>query len=158
MWAQVPVRARRQGSYACVVSGMRAGRAARWRAGIPAAGSGGMDLAGGRYVSLVRVDSKTMAELRKMNAGYHELTIKAGTYPKQDKDVRVIGYSTHLIASCDLPEDTVYKMTKAIAGHVEAMSSVVKPITGLTPKEMAVDIGIPMHKGALRVYREVGEI
>ena len=38
-----------------------------------------------------------------MNAGYNKLTIKAGTYPKQDKDVPVIGYSTHVVVACDLP-------------------------------------------------------
>ncbi len=147
-----------QASYTDAVSLMKDGHADVMTLGTTAPASAVMDLASARDVSLVPVDPKTMAELRKMNAGYHELTIKAGTYPKQDKDVHVIGYSTHLIAACDLPEDTVYKMTKAIAGHVDAMSSVVKPITGLTPKDMAVDIGIPMHKGALKFYKEVGAI
>ena len=42
----------------------------------------------------------------------------------------VIGYSTHIVVSCDLPEDTVYKMTKAMAANVTAMAAVVKPIDG----------------------------
>ena len=68
----------------------------------------------------------------------------------------VIGYSTHIVAACDLPEDTVYKMTKAMAENVDAMAAVVKPITGLTPKDMAVDIGVPLHKGAAKFYKEDG--
>jgi len=82
--------------------------------------------------------------------------IKAGTYPKQDKDVPVIGYSTHIVAACDLPEETVYRMTKAMAQNVDTMAAVVKPITGLTPKDMAIDIGVPFHKGAARFYKESG--
>jgi TRAP transporter TAXI family solute receptor len=99
-----------------------------------------------------------MSALKKQNPGYNKLVIKAGTYPKQDKDVPVIGYSTHIVAACDLPEDVVYKMTKAMASNVDTMAAVVKPITGLTPKDMAVDIGVPFHKGALKYYKEVGAL
>ncbi len=82
--------------------------------------------------------------------------IKAGTYPKQDKDVPAIGYMTHIIAACDLPEDVVYRMTKAMATHVSDMAAVVKPIAGMTAKDMAADIGVPLHKGAAKYYKEVG--
>ena len=49
-------------------------------------------------------------------------------------------------------------MTKAMAQNVEAMAAVVKPIGGLTPKTMAADIGVPLHKGAAKFYKEVGAI
>ena len=91
-----------------------------------------------------------------MNPGYNKLIIKAGTYPKQDKDVPVIGYSTHLVVACDLPENTVYQMAKTMAGNVAGMAAVVKSISGITPKDMALDIGVPFHKGAARFYKEVG--
>ena len=97
-----------------------------------------------------------MSELKKMNAGYNKLTIKAGTYPKQDRDVDVIGYSTHIVVACDLPEETVYKMTKAMATNVDTMSAVVKAIAGLTPKMMAVDIGVPFHKASRSSTRKSG--
>jgi TRAP-type uncharacterized transport system substrate-binding protein len=38
------------------------------------------------------------------------------------------------------------------------MAAVVKPISGLTPKMMAADIGVPFHKGALKYYKEVGAL
>src|SRR5688500_926184 len=139
-----------QASYTDAVSMMKDGHAQVMTMGTTAPASAVMDLASAREVKLVPVDDKTMAELKKMNPGYNKLVIKAGTYPKQDKDVPVIGYSTHVVASCDLPEDVVYKMTKAMATNVEAMAAVVKPITGLTAKDMAVDIGVPFHKGAAK--------
>ena len=41
-------------------------------------------------------------------SGLHAHNVPKGTYPKQDQDVKVIGYATHIVASCKLPEDTVY--------------------------------------------------
>src|SRR5687768_17433608 len=137
-----------QASYTDAVSMMKDGHAQVMTMGTTAPASAIMDLASARDVHLVPADDKTLAELNKMNPGfYKKLIIKAGTYPKQDKDVPVIGYSTHIIAACDLPEDVVYKMTKAMAQNVDAMAAVVKPIAGLTPKDMSVDMGIPFHKG-----------
>jgi len=145
-----------QASYTDAVDMMKDGHAQVFTLGTTAPASAIMDLASARDVVMVPVDDKTMASLKKENAGYNKLTIKAGTYPKQDKDVPAIGYTTHIVAACDLPEDVVYKMTKAMATHVDDMAAVVKPIAGLTAKDMAVDIGVPFHKGAAKYYKEVG--
>ena len=147
-----------QASYTDAVAMMKDGHAQVMTLGTTAPASAVMDLASARDMKLVPVDDKTMDALKKENPGYNKLVIKAGTYPKQDKDVPVIGYSTHIVASCDLPEDVVYKMTKAMAANVPTMAAVVKPITGLTPKDMAVDIGVPFHKGAIKYYKEVGAL
>ena len=147
-----------QASYTDAVALMKDGHAQVMTLGTTAPASAVMDLASARDMQLVPVDDKTMAGLQKENPGYQKLIIKAGTYPKQDKDVPVIGYSTHVVASCDLPEDVVYKMTKAMAQNVAAMSAVVKPIAGMTAKTMAADIGVPLHKGAAKFYKEAGAI
>jgi hypothetical protein len=147
-----------QASYNDAVSMMKDGHAQVFTLGTTAPASAVMDLASARDVKLVPVDDRTMAEFKKMNPGYNRLIIKAGTYPKQDKDVPVIGYSTHVIVSCDLPEDAVYRMTKAMAENVDGMAAVVKAISGLTPKDMAIDIGVPLHKGAAKYYKEVGAL
>jgi TRAP transporter TAXI family solute receptor len=145
-----------QASYTDAVDMMKDGHVQVFTLGTTAPASAIMDLASARDIVMVPVDDRTMAALKKENAGYNKLTIKAGTYPKQDKDVAAIGYTTHIVAACDLPEDVVYKMTKAMATNVGDMAAVVKPITGLTAKDMAVDIGVPFHKGAVKYYKEVG--
>ena len=145
-----------QASYTDAVDMMKDGHVQVFTLGTTAPASAVMDLASARDIVIVPVDDKTMGELKKANPGYNKLTIKAATYPKQDKDVPAIGYTTHIVAACDLPEDVVYKMTKAMATNVGDMAAVVKPITGLTAKDMAVDIGVPFHKGAVRYYKEVG--
>ena len=145
-------------SYNESVAMMKDGHAQVFTLGTTAPASAVMDLASARDVRLVPVDDKTMGELKKMNPGYNRLIIKAGTYPKQDKDVPVIGYSTHVVVACDLPEATVYHMTKTMASNVDAMAAVVKAIEGITPKDMALDIGVPFHKGAAKFYKEAGAL
>lgn len=148
-----------QAAYTDAVSLMKDGHAQVFTLGTTAPASAVMDLASARDVHLVPADDKTVAALNKSNPGfYKKLAIKAGTYPKQDKDVQVIGYSTHLIVACDLPEDMVYKLAKVMAAHIDSLAAVVKPITGVTPKDMAADVGVPLHKGALKFYKEVGAI
>jgi len=147
-----------QAAYTDAVSMMKDGHVQVFTLGTTAPASAVMDLASARDIALVPVDDKTMAALKKANPGYNRLIIKAGTYPKQDKDVPVIGYSTHIIVACDLPEATVYTMVKTMAAHVSDLAAIVKPIGGVTPKDMALDIGVPLHKGAARFYKEVGAL
>jgi TRAP transporter TAXI family solute receptor len=145
-----------QASYTDAVDMMKDGHAQVFTLGTTSPASAVMDLASARDIDLVPVDEQTMTKLHSQNPGYHKLVIKAGTYPKQDKDVPAIGYTTHLVAACDLPEDLVYKMTKTMVAHIKDMAAVVKPIEGLTVKDMAVDIGVPFHKGAAKYYKEAG--
>ena len=143
-------------SYNESVAMMKDGHANVFTLGTTAPASAVMDLASARDIKLVPVDDKVMGQLKKMNPGYNKLIIKAGTYPKQDRDVPVIGYSTHLVVACDLPENTVYLMTKTMADNVAGMAAVVKSIEGMTPRDMALDIGVPFHKGAAKFYKEAG--
>jgi len=145
-------------SYTDAVSLMKDGHAQVFTLGTTVPASSVMDLASARDVKLIGIDAKILADMKKINPGYSKLTIKAGTYPKQDKDVDVIGYATHIIAACDLPEDLVYKMVKAMAANVADMSASNKAIAGLTPKIMAEDVGVPLHKGAAKFYKETGAI
>jgi uncharacterized protein len=147
-----------QAAYTDAVSMMKDGHVQIFTLGTTAPASAVMDLASARDVRLMPVDDGTMNKLRQMNPGYNKLIIKAGTYPKQDKDVPVIGYSTHIVAACDLPENTVYQMVKAMASNVDSMAAVVKAIEGIKPKDMALDIGVPFHKGAVKFYKEAGAL
>ena len=147
-----------QAAYTDAVSMMKDGHVQVFTLGTTAPASAVMDLASARDVKLVPVDDKTFNAVKKANPGHNKLIIKAGTYPKQDKDVPVIGYSTHVVVACDLPENTAYQMVKTMAANVESMAAVVKAIEGMKPKDMAQDIGVPFHKGATRFYKEAGAL
>lgn len=113
-----------------------------------------MDLASARDIRVLEVPDEKLVELQKINAGYDKRIIKAGSYPKQDRDIQTIGTWTHLMAGCDMPEETVYGITKALAENVENLGAVVKAVAGLTTEDMATDVGVPMHPGAARYYKE----
>jgi TRAP transporter TAXI family solute receptor len=121
--------------------------------GIPA--SSLMDLASARDIKVLDM-ADIYETMRKINPAYKLVTIPKGTYPKQDKDVQVIGYYTHVIAACSLPEDTVYKMTAAILPRKDQMASIYKELAKLTPQIMSQDIGVPFHAGAVKWYKDQG--
>lgn len=142
-------------SYTDAVSQMQDGHAQAFFLGTTIPSGAVMDLASARNITLVDM-AANLNDMKKINPGYTLETIKAGTYPKQDKDVKVIGYATHLVASCKLPEERIYGMVKAMATNIPSMVAVVKAIDGLTVKAMAADIGVPFHPGAKKYYREAG--
>jgi uncharacterized protein len=121
--------------------------------GIPA--SSLMDLASSRDIKLIDM-AGIYEDMRKINPAYKLVTIPKGTYPKQDKDVQVIGYYTHVIAACALPEDTVYKMTGTILAKKDAMAAIYKELGNLTQQVMAQDIGVSFHPGAVKWFKEQG--
>jgi hypothetical protein len=122
--------------------------------GIPA--SSIMDLASARDIKLISIPDDKFQAMRKLNPGYTKLTIPAGTYPKQTADVQTIGYATHVIARCDLEQDVVYKVLKGMMDNKADLIAITKAMSETTPKMMAEDIGVPMHKGAVRFYKEAG--
>ena len=142
-------------SYTDSVTQMQDGHAVAFGLGTTIPSGAVMDLAAARDVTILDL-SDQLAEMRKLNPGYTLVTIPKGSYPKQDKDVKVIGYATHIVVSCKLPADTVYAMTKAMATNVASMAAVNKSMAKLTPKDMAEDIGVPFHPGAAKFYKESG--
>lgn len=143
-----------QASYTDAVDMIKDGHAQAFTLGTTVPASSVMDLASARDIKLIGIDDKILAAMKKINPGYSRITIPANTYPKQDKPVDVIGYATHLVGACDLPEQVVYAMVKTMASNVADMAAVNKAITGLTPKMMAEDVGVPFHPGAARFYKE----
>lgn len=140
-------------SYTDSVTQMQDGHAVAFGLGTAIPAGSIMDLASARDITLMDL-SDSIEGMKKLNPGYTLVTVPKGTYAKQDNDVKVIGYATHVAASCKLPADQVYAMTKAMAANVPSMAAVYKGIGGLTPKAMAEDIGVPFHPGAAKFYAE----
>ncbi|MGE3145179.1 MAG: TAXI family TRAP transporter solute-binding subunit [Pseudorhodoplanes sp.] len=142
-------------SYTDSVAQMKDGHAHAFGLGTAIPSGAVMDLAAARDIKLLDL-SGSLDGMRKLNPGYTLVTVPKGTYPKQDQDVKVIGYATHLVASCKLPADQVYAMTKAIAQNVPTLATVNKGIASLDAKAMAEDIGVPFHPGSAKFYKEAG--
>jgi len=142
------------GNYTDSVSQLKDGHAQVFTLITTVPASAIMDLASARDIRVLEFPDDKFKALQKINKGYDKRIIKAGSYPKQDKDIQTIGTWTHLIVSCKLPEDTVYKITKALASNVENLGNVVSAVKGMTVKDMAADVGVPYHPGAKKFYQE----
>ena len=74
-----------------------------------------------------------------------------------DEEDQVIGYYTHVIAACSLPEDTVYKMTAAINANKDGMAAVYRDMAKLTPENLeeffAVDSAVYTPEDAAMVQQ-----
>ncbi len=142
------------GNYTDSVSQLKDGHAQIFTLITTVPASSVMDLASARDIRVLEFPDDKFKALQQINKGYDKRIIKAGSYPKQDKDIQTIGTWTHLIVSCKLPEDTVYKITKALASNVENLGNVVSAVKGMSIKDMAAAGGVPYHPGAKKYYQE----
>jgi len=141
--------------YSDSVNQMKDGHAVAFGLNTQAPAGAVMDIAASRDIKLFD-QSDIYDKMLTYNPNYKLITLKKGTYPKQDQDLKVIGFFTHVVASCKLPEDQVYTMTKIIRDNTQTLSTVAKDIATITPKDMAADVGVPFHKGAAKFYKEAG--
>jgi TRAP transporter TAXI family solute receptor len=113
-----------------------------------------LDLAADRKIRLLSLPEDKLMALQKINSGNLRRVIPKGTYPGVDYDVVGVGAFTHLIISAKLPDDLVYKITKTLTTNLPRFADVVKDMKGVTTKDLAFDLGIPYHPGALKYYKE----
>lgn len=116
-----------------------------------------LDLTNSRKVKFLPITDEQFANMQKQNAGWGRLTIPANAYPNQTEPVRIAGFPAHLILNCEkVSEETAYNVTKALIKRGKELSSIVKVLANLTAKDMATDIGVPFHPGAVKAYKEAG--
>ena len=142
-------------SYTDAASMLKDGQAQIFTLGTTIPASSVMDLASSRDIRMLDLRD-SLEGMRKLNAGYYGIDLPANTYPKQTAPVTKIGYAAHLVVSCKLPDARVHAMMKAIHDNFRDLVLVNKAMEGVGPKEMAVDIGVKFHPGAVRFYAEQG--
>jgi TRAP transporter TAXI family solute receptor len=145
-------------SYSDTVALMKDGHCDGWLLCTTTPASTIMDLASTRKIRLLSLPEDKIKAIQKLNAGYIRRTIPKGTYQGVDYDVQGFGFFTHLIISAKLPDELVYNITKTIVKNLPRYGDVVKDMKGATPKDLAMDIGIPLHPGAFKYYKEIGAL
>jgi hypothetical protein len=107
-----------------------------------------------RAVPRTRRRHRQGAAAAGLHGGYH-----AGRHFKgQSEPVSTVGFPTVLITNKDLPEPIAYTVTKTIVENKDALVrghaglAEFDPPTAWQPEK----VGIPLHPGAERAYREKG--
>lgn len=86
-------------------------------------------------------------------------TIKAGTYDDLTEDLATVNVGNmQLIASADVDEEVVYQFTKLLYDNRETIANAHPAGKAINPKNVAKDVGIPFHPGAIRYFKEAGFI
>jgi TRAP transporter TAXI family solute receptor len=110
-------------------------------------------------IRLLEIDRPTRSLIRASHPFFKHAVIPARTYPGQDRDIETIALDNLLICRDDLPNDVVYRLTRALYEGLQRLGAdhqVLKQINAL--KQINVEDGpatpLPLHKGAARYYRE----
>ena len=123
--------------------------------GIPA--SYLLDLFRSTKVAILTIpDDKLNIVLSRMGSAFHTGVIPANTYPGQNYEVRTPAMSALVIVRSDLPEGSVYKMTKAIFSHQNDIKAGHASGKEWTLQKALEHPPIPFHPGAIRYFKEVG--
>ena len=109
----------------------------------------------GRGGKILSIDDK-LAEVLIKNEGYNSYTIPAGTYSGQEEDVETVALPLVVFVSEEMDEEFVYNLTKSIYENKEYFETVHSSYVEFDPEKMTEGIGIELHSGAVKFYKEVG--
>ena len=70
--------------------------------------------------------------------------------------IKVMKYDYMLFTSVALGDDDAYKLAKTLHENKAELAAAVPAFKGFNPQQMAPDLGVPYHPGAIRFYKDVG--
>lgn len=120
-----------------------------------------VQLATTKGMELHSFSDEDLAKINEIIPAYIPSMIPAGVYEGVDYDVKTPAVSALLVVSSDLSEELVYGITKALwndntrklldNGHAKG-----KQITPDTALDGVAALGVPLHAGAEKFYKEAG--
>lgn len=118
-----------------------------------------VELTNAGKVGIMGIEDAVITKLTTgADAQFFPLTIPAGTYKGQEKDVNTVGMGTILCIDSGVSDDQVYAMTKAIYTNAKDLSARHASIANIAPEQVSQIKGIPLHSGAEKYYKEVGAL
>ncbi len=123
--------------------------------GVPNAGvAQATDGCGAKIISLTTAPIEKLVEKRPY---YTFTTIPKGTYKTTKSDVRTFGPKATLVASRRTSDVTVYEVVRAVFENLEDFKKLHPSFKRLDPKTMITEgLSAPLHKGAIKYYKEKG--
>ena len=106
-------------------------------------------------VALVTVDGAEAEAMKKKYPFYTSVKVPANTY-KDQAEATTVAVMAMMVARSDLPEDLVYKFTKAIFDDLKQFHEAHSAAKSLTLETALAGNPIPLHPGAARFYKEKG--
>lgn len=106
-------------------------------------------------VRFVDLPDKSLAVLAKNGLKVHPMP---ESFKGQKGPTKAADFGTNLIVNKDMPDATAYAITKAIIENRDAIVAEHKAMAGFVAKDAwrPENVGIPLHPGAVRYYKEKG--
>jgi len=117
------------------------------------------ELAISAKVMVVPIEEAKIRELTKKFPFYSKIIIPKGTYKDQNKDVATITTMAQWVVGAEVPDEVVYKLTKALWETGAAkMANAHAQGKNVQIKTALAGMAIPLHPGAEKYYKEAGVI
>ncbi|MEQ8344652.1 MAG: TAXI family TRAP transporter solute-binding subunit [Sneathiellaceae bacterium] len=102
----------------------------------------------------------TDEQMKTANGKFEDLwtrfDIAAGTYPGQDKAISTIAQPNFLAVRKDMPDETVYLLTKTIYENLPFLKGIHKATNEMSLDRAIAGLPVPLHPGAQRYFEEQG--
>ena len=106
---------------------------------------------------LVNVTGPEIDKLVKENDYYRTATIPGGMYRGTDSDTKTFGVGATFVTSSKVSEDVIYNVVKAVFENFDQFKKLHPAFNNLKKEEMIKDgLSAPLHKGAVKYYKEAG--
>ena len=115
-----------------------------------------MELAQSPGIRLLQASDEAVNKVARALPGIGRAVIPKGSYKGQDIDIQTVAYMSHMVASTDLTEDFVYRLTAAMVKHMPDMKNMFAGAHEIRPETALLDNPVPVHPGAKRYYDEKG--
>lgn len=88
---------------------------------------------------------------------YRTATIPGGMYRGTDGDTKTFGVGATFVTSAKVSEDVIYNVVKAVFENFDQFQKLHPAFKNLKKAEMIKDgLSAPLHKGAVKYYKEAG--
>lgn len=116
------------------------------------------DIAGAIALRIVPVSGPLADRLREKYPHYGETVIPDSLYPAalNGGDIKTVCVRSTFITSEEESDEVVYEVTRAVFESLEELNGLDPPMRRLEMEEMLRGLLAPVHRGALRYYREEG--
>ena len=94
----------------------------------------------------ININDSDIKRLQEYNQGFLETIIPANTYKNQDKNIRTVGYFTHVICRCDEKEENVVLFLNSIKKNINQLRNFSNSMENLNLKTLNKELFIATHK------------
>ncbi len=82
--------------------------------------------------------------------------VAPGTYPGQERPINTMAQMNVLAVTSTLNSEVVYALTKTLYENLDYLARVHPACRGMSLKNAITGLNTPLHRGAIRYYREQG--